>query len=491
MIQCDLRVELLTDVAVSAKGRTLGAHQTLDFIPGRILWGVAAARAYAQGMDEAEAFRLFQAGAVRFFDAVPAAWITSPTDPATSVWSRGLPTPKSWHQKKYGDEILNLTLDGDVERAELDQYESLPSLWRAVDGAEIPVATQFLMRTSIDASGRARDGLLFGLESIAAGTVLHGRLAGEQADVECILPYLVGECRVGRSRSAEYGRVHISIHPSPAVGPEVSSQVSGSTMFVLCLSHVCLRNDVQGTSTLTPTPADFGFKGTGGWKLNLERSFVRTGSYAPHHQKRARPDLERHFLERGSVLTFSSDAAEVVFEDRRRALSHGVGAWTHQGFGEIAVQPAWLTARPPALDAVAATVEPVAVADTHEAPADELYSWATERASRQNSARNHFLWAEQKAKEFSTYDLPTSQWGFLRTLARQARFRANGDAWLRQEVDTLLGRGVRSLSARWGREVKGSTAAARLRACLDEDVSAVAVRLELLAAQAVRLGREA
>jgi CRISPR-associated protein Csx10 len=483
-MRADFVLELLTDVSLSAAARTLGAHETLDYVPGRVLWGVAASRAYASGMDEAEAFRLFQQGAVRFFDAVPCLTSASGSDlEGATEWRRAAPTPRSWHRRKYGtEEVRNFVFPEQRREAEGQQFEQLPTDWRAPSGAVVHTASSFTMRTAVEPTGRAKTGLLFGMAAIQAGTRLHACVDGSEADVELVCALLAGECRVGRSRSAEYGLVSIRRLDGAVSSLRDAPARSVDRVAILCLSRLALRDPLTGAGTFLPVPS--AFRLGDGWEFDLESSFVRTASYSPYHQKRGRPESERAVIEHGSVLVFERKfpGPDVSLDELRPLLSGGAGEWRHQGLGEVAVDPEWLTeARPkfPEEEATAQLPPPLV-------PDDELYRWASEQADLRRSAREQFNWAERNARAMGAFGLPASQWGMLRALARQARYRADGPRWLASELERLLGRGVRALSGRWGKRVQGTTAAQTLLDALKDAGAELPVRLELLAGRAAR-----
>lgn len=480
----DFEIELRTDVSLSNAARTLGAHETLDYVPGRVLWGIAAGRAYAGGMDPGEAFRLFQQGAVRFFDAVPAA---SGPDGRPR---RTAPTPRSWQMRKYGTAVRNFAAPDQREQTRGEQYEPLAPDWRAPDGTVVRIEKRFAMRTAIEAAGRARKGLLFGLESIAAGTRFLARIEGADADVERAGQLLAGECRLGRSRSAEYGLARITRLDHTAATLAEAPDGQASRIAILCLSRLALRDSRTGQPTFEAAPEFFGLD-PAVWRTDLASCFVRTARYSPFHQKRGRPETERAVIEPGSVVVFETRAGPpVALAEVREKCACGVGEWRHQGLGEVSVNPEWLTVGEPRIPHAPDPARGDRGAAAAAPPEDELYRWAARDAAERRRAREQFLWAEQNAAAFAAYALPPSQWGMLRALARQARYRPDGPQWLRDEVERLLGRGVRSLSARWGKRVRGRTAADELRELLREKPDELPVRLELLCSRVVRLAAE-
>ena len=64
MNRIDLQLTLLEDLVVDERPATEGGHTGLDYLPGILLLGAAAARLYGQ-LSRADTYRLFHGGEVR------------------------------------------------------------------------------------------------------------------------------------------------------------------------------------------------------------------------------------------------------------------------------------------------------------------------------------------------------------------------------------------------------------------------------------------
>lgn len=431
----ELELELLSDVCVSTSNRTLGPAGTFQCIPGRTLWGAVATRAYRAGMPEEEAFRLFHQGAVRILDAVP-----------LHGDSRTYPVPRSLHRRKDhpGQEAWNFALEEVREEQRDLQFKPVAEGWLTPEGRRVEVDTVFTLRTSIDPSGRAREGLLFGLPALRAGTRLWTALVGEQKDVERVAQLMLGAegLRVGRSRNVELGLVRVSRRTRPAAQLPVKGGATRRISF-LCVSRCLFRDDANGAATLLPRASAFGLD-EGAWRFDEASSFVRTARISHFNSKRRRPETERLAVERGSVLTFVGSGDPVDPRDLAARLSGGVGEHRGEGYGEVLVAPSWLDERTVLLD------EPVTLKlQVAPAPGDELFAWASSTARARASARTLYEEAGKCAARLRKHRVPASQWGELRAKARTARFRGRKGADLRQEVEAWLTTGRRGLSARW------------------------------------------
>lgn len=480
MKQVDFELLLLTDVSVPESARTQGKVRSLDYVPGRALWGVAAHRLFARGLDEVGALRWLRGGELRFHDAVPA-----------DGDGRSYPTPRSWHREKYArsghDPVLNLVHDDLRDEIRRRQFQPLPAMWRGPGGREIVVEHRYSLRTAVTESGRTAEGLLFGIDSLPAGTRLHGRLSGVDEAVARVEGLLDGEdLLLGRSKSAEFGLVRCRVMSSPAEGLRLVSGRRSRVSF-LCVSRLALRDPDTGAPDFSFRWQDFGLPDES-WRLVPEASFVRVARYTPFNATWGRPESDRFVVEPGSVVTFQG-AAEADLETVRRKVSSGVGLYRAEGLGEVVVQPEWLEDRE--VKVPSASGPDLAVLKSAEPPVDdELYQWASRRAEDRRRALAAFGWAGEHAKEFVRYSVPISQWGVMRSLARQARHRSDADRWLVGCVRNAVERGVSSLAERWGRRGKGGVKAGeRLVRLLEahRDLPAdVPTCLELLAGAVMR-----
>lgn len=442
MMKVELDLELLSDVCLSSSNRTLGEPHTHDYLPGRALWGALASEAYRRGGKWAdEAFRLFQQGAVRVLDAVPVCGS-----------QRAFPAPRAWHYPKAELEPAayhNFALESVRREGKGKQFKAFEGGWVSADGSRVTVETSHSLRTAVDPTGKARDGLLHGLPVIPAGHRFWAALAGSQEDVERVCELFGREVRLGRSRNTELGLVKLSRRQQP-IGTLSPGNGQARQVSFLCLSRCIFRDQRTGAPTLQPAPEEVGLDPS--WRFDPSSSFLKFARIVHFNAKRGRPESERLALERGSVLTFAGkepvDLAEVVAR-----VEGGVGEHRGQGYGELLVAPAWLTEE-------RVEVQPFRqeAATKASPPDDPLFDWASKQASKRRQAGVLYTEACDQAEGFRRYKLPASQWGVLRRMAREARFR---DSQARTLFDDLfddkrgfLTTGKRRLSKGWNNASK-------------------------------------
>jgi hypothetical protein len=437
------RLDLLDDLVLSESAATAGQHSSLDHIPGGTLLGAVAARLY-EILDADTAFHAFHSGRVRFGNGLPIA----PLDPGRGgeiAW----PAPLSLHVDKgmpteparSRDLSLSGAGSGDRQVAQVRDIYTTPSL-RAVRPAHV-----FSMKTAIDPlRGRARDQQLFGYQALVAGQSFVAAIdgdAGAETAWQRVVGDLesVGEVRLGRSRSAEYGRVRIvRLDRTDIVRPPEGRSDDGR-LRLWALSDLCL-SDPLGQPTLRPTGAHFGFPEA---EVDWDRSFLRSRRYAPFNGKWGTHGLERVVIAHGSVIVLTGDG----FDDaaaRDRLANAGVGAFREAGLGRVAVDP-WLLGREtpaPAREVRQVPLAEVEPVSTRESP---LLRWLEARHADRSTADERNKAVEHELKELETIYRQASLWlagtegvvcgpGVSQWNAvRDAAERAAGDAaWLNHRL---------------------------------------------------------
>jgi hypothetical protein len=200
VVEREYEVTLLSDVAVTANAATQGGHRGLDYLPGSLFLGAAAAR-WTENKPFAPSF--FLSGRVRFLDAFP-----------VQDGQRTVPLPLSYHKPKEGPwEGAVPCTDPAAEARKGEQWKQWREGFLTPSGAvlqEVPRSTR--MKTAVDREKRrSEEGRLFSCESLRRGMVLRMRVQAEDpADLERVHSWFDGqELALGRSRSAEYGAVRV------------------------------------------------------------------------------------------------------------------------------------------------------------------------------------------------------------------------------------------------------------------------------------------
>lgn len=367
MRQQALCINLLEECVFSASSATEGGHESLDRVPGSALLGVAAADLYQQ-LSREEAWLAFHSGKLRFSDGLP--W---------SGVSRGYPMPYCWRHGKtetvvangylQAERLFNFLLADEIKDRENRQVQpkQLRTGYVHLDGSWTKPAHSLRLKTAIDAAtGRAAEGQLFGYDALARGQQFVAFVeADDDLDTdlyERVIQSLLGERLLGRSRSAEYGRVQIA--PLDIRSPE-PGEAGSERLTLWALSDLALY-DAHGLPILTPDAAAVGLQGA---RLDAQRSFLRQRRYSPWNAARHGYEPERMVLAAGSVLSFALD--QPLATETLASLQQGVGLYREAGLGRLWVNPPLLADKHPAFN----TRQQVQATSLPERPDHPLLDW--------------------------------------------------------------------------------------------------------------------
>ncbi len=334
------KAELLDDIVLSMRTATVGDHKSLDYIPGSVFLGIAASRFY-NSMGGDNAWKIFHSSKVRFCNAYP-----------MIGYCRGIPMPLSFHSEKVpraGKEKLVLNFTFPEEREEGVQYKQNRNGYVCFNNEKINIVTPSKttrMRTAVDAkTGTAAKTQLYSYESLNAGQIFLGKIQWDDSVSELIEPikdiFTSGEIvRVGRSKTASYGRVQISKLDDECVEERPNDEdLNGKTFSILAVSDLCLKDFKTGTPKLIVTPDFLGLGNN--WEYDEKKSFSRPFSICQYNAYRNEIEMQKTLISKGSVFTFNSKSdKELTPEEKNNiltAVKNGIGNAKGQGFGEIEI----------------------------------------------------------------------------------------------------------------------------------------------------------
>lgn len=337
-----LKLTLQEPLVISQSNATAGAHQSLDYIPGATLLGALASKHYADLKAQALSYEIFHSGKVRFKNGYPLV-----NDQPTQ------PTPMSLHKDKMEQEIplnyLQKPFKGGVQGKQQrkgyispiknNQHPEGITAWSIFE----PTKT-LQMRTAIEQNkGTAKESQLYGYQMLQAGTQFLAAIDCDENETADILKSLIKsqtEVFIGRSRSAQYGRVQIDLLESQTNNIQKPIiDIDGKSHFVLWLaSDMAVYDSNLGSPVLSPSLQDLGLQIKG--EFVSDKSFIRTRQYAPYNGKRRSYDLERQILQQGSILCYQiqSELSDADFAK----LQKGLGSYTETGMGQVVLNSAHL-----------------------------------------------------------------------------------------------------------------------------------------------------
>jgi len=289
-----LLIELIDPVITSLSAASAGTPEALKYIPGALIHGAVASRAYRAGCKSEEAFVLFHSGKVRFGDALPinAAGEVGWPIPMSFQFPKG---GKNWDEDK--DKLIwsEDVVDGSEQHLE-EGYQWKPVKCDAVSSRshEIKLSRGSSMRTAIDPDeGRAANSQLFGYEFLKPPQRFVAFLEAENAELleKALNHAKEGQYILGRAKSAEFGRVRIS----KASAVDVPSFSEAPASYIWCLSDFWVAGE-RGLPISVPTDTTFGAK------IDWSRSFMLTRRVSPYNAKWSSRGIEREVVQRGKEI---------------------------------------------------------------------------------------------------------------------------------------------------------------------------------------------
>ncbi len=428
-----LLITLQDDVIISASATTAGGHSTLDYIPGSLLLGAAAAGLY-KSLDSDSAWQAFHSGRIRFHNGYI---ISEQGEP-------GLPSPLSLHYYKGQEPPQGQPLSANrIVRPSLDkldpkrQLKQLRETYLTVSGERVNVATSISIKTAIDKNtGRASEAQLFGYQALCAGQRFLAYLEKDSDTPDAlfaqILSALAGEVRIGRSRSAQFGRVHIDVLDNTGSALEYTNPTGQTELSLWCLSDLALFDPQTQQATLQPTPQHFGLQGG---HFDAGKSYLRGRSYSPFNGHRNAFDTRRDVICAGSVIHFSD--LEPITDQQWQALQRPQGGFVEHGLGVVVANAAICTLTPLKFASAAGDRIPQKASDSSQGASSALLEWLKDKTAA--TTEHHSAWLDDTSREieqqyimarsFNAIDSnqpigpSPSQWGEVYQSARDLRHK--------------------------------------------------------------------
>ncbi len=327
---------LLSDVIINQKSATEGENATLDFIPGNVFLGIVASHYGELGN---KALEIFHSGRVRFGDAHPV------SESLSNIRTLRVPAVMFYPKLKglsggcyisYYYHRENDYKNG-VVPPQLKQCRNGFYAFGQGEGAPAVVKKSFSLKSAYDSnSRRACDNMMFGYEALDAGArFLFEVQVEDDSLVGIISDMLLGIHYVGKSRTAQYGKVKISKcnYEEISSSQQLFTQSDGCQYATVYADSRLIFIDAECEPTFMPSAADLGIAHG---KIDWSLSQVRTFSYAPWNGKRSTRDAERCGIEKGSVFVVRIDEPQIF-------TSQYVGAFLNEGFGKVIYNPEFLS----------------------------------------------------------------------------------------------------------------------------------------------------
>ncbi len=425
------KCELLSDVILNQKAATEGPNKTLDFIPGSCFLGIVASK-YAELGNE-KAMEIFHSGKVRFGDAHP-----------SNGEVRGLKIPASLYYPKLSKVtdgevyvhhlVPNLESD-EMKKKQLKQCRSGFYTFTINEAKEVKTDTNFAIKSAYDREKRrSKDEQMYGYESLQKGLLLYFEVQVDNDDLAAeIKSALEGKRRVGRSRTAQYGLVEISV----CNFSEIESGNAENNLVTVYADGRLIFLDDYGQPTFQPSAQALGLPEKA--EILWCKSQIRTFQYAPWNYQRQCFDTDRCGIEKGSV--FVVDVSDCNNLDLK---SQYIGSYNNEGFGKVIYNPEFLKAGDDGKVAFSIINEREKPTTGEKSLSDTtLLQYIGKQKSKENSDNDIYKkvnkWVSANYLKFRKEKF-ASQWGAIRGIAMATK----DDNKIKGNVITYISHGVKS-----------------------------------------------
>jgi hypothetical protein len=310
-------VEFLSDIVLPATSNNEGNIKQLDFISGSNFLGMVAKNYDKFG----DSFKVFHSGAVKFGDGV--------------VLKDNKPTYKMplsfFHEKLDDSKIFN--------HHKIEDFSKFIQLKQKRSGYityELEVAQidyNYSQKSAYDKTKRrSKDSSMYGYNAIQSGTNWQFSIKVDVTissnDIELIKSNIIGNQRLGKSKSSQYGLVNINFIEDKNI--QKSTQKYSNSVIIYAKSRLALVDD-DGNATYD---LKYLFECLNDNNIDYNKTQIRTSSFTPYNRTRQTKDYERLCINSGSVIVLK-DLKDIE-------IPNFVGAYQSDGFGEILINPSFL-----------------------------------------------------------------------------------------------------------------------------------------------------
>ena len=313
------QVEFLSDIVLPATSNTEGNITQLDFIPGSNFLGMVASN-YSKFEDS---FKIFHSSHIRFGDA--------------TILNDGQPTYKMpfsyFHEKLDENVIYNHHKIEDFTK--FNQLKQKRNGYITSDKKVVYIDYTYSQKSGYDKEKRrSKDSSMYGYSAINSGTKWQFRIKYDEDissnDLKLIKETIVGKKRLGKSKSSQYGLVEIKEQ-----GRQENLEALVQDEIVLYANSRLALYDEAGNATYDLRYLVDGLKDE---NILYDKCQLRTSTFTPYNGARVTKDYERVCINKGSVIVLKD-----ISQKQLKSIKDGVGVYLSEGFGEILINPTFLS----------------------------------------------------------------------------------------------------------------------------------------------------
>lgn len=397
------QIEFKSDIVLPASSNTEGKIDQLDFIAGSNFLGMVAQKY----KDFQNNFDIFHSGKVRFGDA----HILGGDQPTYKI-------PYSYVHPKLNNETLYN--HHQLEKEDFDTLGQLKQLregYMTVDQKPISIETVYSQKSAYDKTRRtSKEGQMYGYTALKKGSVWQFVVKVDETisneDAKLIKKTLQESKRLGKSKSAEYGEVEITLcefcpPKYDARHPELDSGSTNNEVVLYCNSRLALVDEFGNPTYDLNCLCE-------GIEIVYEKTQIRTSTFTPYNGARQTKDYERVCINKGSVIVVKS-----LTDAQKEQIQNGIGAFLSEGFGEIIINPSFLMKKEFPLqkepkDEKSKDKRKKLDIDTKDNTVLFLQNRHNQNIDRLSIANEVAEFIENKKSTFS--NIKSSQWGNIRSI---------------------------------------------------------------------------
>ncbi len=413
MIKLNFTCEFRSDIVLHSSSNTEGKIDVFDYIAGSNFLGMVAKEYPSFGSD---AFEVFHSGAVRFGDGhimingkksfqVPFAWFAP----------KGVSLEEAIKEQKLYNEHYLTKDDYNKHINNNEQLKQQRAGFVTQSGEVTKVTHNYKQKSAYDKKNRrSKDSAMFGYYSLPKGTKWSFSVELDNDKYkDKIIKLLESSKRLGKSRSAEYGRVEIKFVNEDKTQIEQKLEPikieDKYYIFLYAYSRLALTNN--GINSY-----DFDLDSLrldDSKKIAWDKSQIRISRYTPFVSIRDNRDPERLVINKGSVIAIEVDKNFDV-KAYNQKIEKGLGLYLSEGHGKVIVNPSFLINKEPIFSKAKNSNNKE---EKKSLKKGAISQWL--KAQQKEEKKNYELLKE--VKEFiSTYKKEVknkkSQWGQIRSL---------------------------------------------------------------------------
>lgn len=322
MREQNFKLTFLTDIVLNKSSNSEGKIDSLDYITGSSILGILA-----KNYDSFEnPIDIFHSKKVRFMEAVPLF-----ENQITYKVPFCFFAPKLDFDKK---EIKNNHFIEYEKQDVLDkQYKQLRTGYITKDLNYFHLDYNYSQKSAYDSKNRkSQDTTMFGHRAIKEGAVWKFSIKFEDditKDIEDkIINFILGEKYLGKSKTAQYGKVLIE---KLDIKDENIEELNIQEITYLYLNSSMALLDKNNMPTFNPTIENLGLSSG---EIDWEKTQIRTSRVNYFNKKRENFDYTRLILEKGSVIAIKNFSKDDI-----KTIKDGVGIYLNEGYGDVLINP--------------------------------------------------------------------------------------------------------------------------------------------------------